>query len=57
MKGPSPGTRSTSSEVGRWEYTAEMARVGACGTLEDGLVFLWAMERVSVHLGLQLGPG
>ena len=30
------------------DYTAEMARVGAFGTLEDGLVFLWAMERVSV---------
>ncbi|RDX45188.1 heme oxygenase-like protein [Lentinus brumalis] len=28
------------------DYTAEMARVGAFGTLEDGLVFLWAMERV-----------
>ncbi|KAH9852208.1 heme oxygenase-like protein [Lenzites betulinus] len=28
------------------DYTAEMARVGALGTFEDGLVFLWAMERV-----------
>ncbi|KAI8976586.1 heme oxygenase-like protein [Trametes punicea] len=28
------------------DYTAEMARVGALGSLEDGLVFLWAMERV-----------
>ncbi|KAI0703682.1 heme oxygenase-like protein [Cerioporus squamosus] len=28
------------------DYTAEMARVGAFGTLEDGLVFLWAMERL-----------
>ncbi|KAI0325927.1 heme oxygenase-like protein [Cubamyces sp. BRFM 1775] len=28
------------------DYTAEMARVGAFGTLEDGLIFLWAMERV-----------
>ncbi|RPD75630.1 heme oxygenase-like protein [Lentinus tigrinus ALCF2SS1-7] len=28
------------------DYTAEMARVGALGTLEDGLIFLWAMERV-----------
>ncbi|KAI0356009.1 heme oxygenase-like protein [Trametes cingulata] len=28
------------------DYTAEMARVGALGTFEEGLVFLWAMERV-----------
>ena len=28
------------------DYTAEMSRVGASGRLEDGLVFLWAMERV-----------
>ncbi|KAI0754426.1 hypothetical protein C8Q80DRAFT_367624 [Daedaleopsis nitida] len=28
------------------DYTAEMARVGALGSIEDGLVFLWAMERV-----------
>ncbi|PIL23360.1 hypothetical protein GSI_14671 [Ganoderma sinense ZZ0214-1] len=28
------------------DYTAEMARVGALGSFEDGLVFLWAMERV-----------
>lgn len=28
------------------DYTAEMARVGTFGTVEDGLVFLWAMERV-----------
>ncbi|KAI0763028.1 heme oxygenase-like protein [Trametes elegans] len=28
------------------DYAAEMARVGALGTFEDGLVFLWAMERV-----------
>ncbi|CCL99574.1 uncharacterized protein FIBRA_01592 [Fibroporia radiculosa] len=28
------------------DYTAEMARVGAEARLEDGLVFLWAMERV-----------
>ncbi|KAH7925443.1 heme oxygenase-like protein [Leucogyrophana mollusca] len=35
--------------VERWgtrEYTAEMARVASLGTLEEGLVFLWAMERV-----------
>lgn len=28
------------------DYTAEMARVGAEGRIEDGLVFLWAMEQV-----------
>ncbi|TFK49117.1 heme oxygenase-like protein [Heliocybe sulcata] len=28
------------------DYTAEMLRVAALGTLQDGLVFLWAMERV-----------
>ncbi len=28
------------------DYTAEMAWVGAIGTLQDKLVFLWAMERV-----------
>ncbi|KAH7887027.1 heme oxygenase-like protein [Phlebopus sp. FC_14] len=28
------------------DYIAEMARVGALRTLEDGLVFLWAMEKV-----------
>ncbi|KAK7681329.1 hypothetical protein QCA50_015420 [Cerrena zonata] len=28
------------------DYTAEMSRVGASGRLEDGIVFLWAMERV-----------
>ena len=32
------------------DYTAEMARVGAMGSFEDGLVFLWAMERVSYCL-------
>ena len=32
------------------DYTAEMARVGACGTLEDGLIFLWAMEHVSCQI-------
>ena len=29
------------------DYTAEMARVSSYGCLEDGLIFLWAMERVS----------
>ncbi|THH30646.1 hypothetical protein EUX98_g3522 [Antrodiella citrinella] len=28
------------------DYLAELARVGACGTMEDGVIFLWAMERV-----------
>ncbi|KAF9226009.1 heme oxygenase-like protein, partial [Gyrodon lividus] len=28
------------------DYTAEMARVAALGSLEEGLVFLWAMEKV-----------
>jgi thiaminase len=27
-------------------YTAEMARVASLGTLKEGLVFLWAMEKV-----------
>ncbi|KAI1794433.1 heme oxygenase-like protein [Ganoderma leucocontextum] len=31
---------------GTRDYTAEMARIGALGSFEDGLVFLWAMERV-----------
>lgn len=31
---------------GTKEYRAEMVRVSAEGTLEDGLVYLWAMERV-----------
>jgi len=40
-------------DIGCWkerkatrDYTAEMARVASSGSLEDGLVFLWAMERV-----------
>jgi formylaminopyrimidine deformylase / aminopyrimidine aminohydrolase len=32
---------------GTRDYTAEMARVSSYGCLEDGLIFLWAMERVS----------
>ncbi|CAL1699338.1 unnamed protein product [Somion occarium] len=28
------------------DYTAEMARIASTGRLEDGLIFLWAMERV-----------
>ncbi|KAJ3478186.1 hypothetical protein NLI96_g9935 [Meripilus lineatus] len=28
------------------DYTAEMGRLGATGTVQDMLVFLWAMERV-----------
>ena len=27
-------------------YHAEMARIASWGTLEEGLVFLWAMEKV-----------
>lgn len=30
------------------DYTAEMIRTAASGGLHDGLVFLWAMERVSM---------
>ncbi|KAH7925446.1 heme oxygenase-like protein [Leucogyrophana mollusca] len=30
---------------GTRDYTAEMARVASLGTLEEGLVFLWAMEQ------------
>lgn len=30
------------------DYTAEMARVASLGSLEDGLVFLWVMEKVSI---------
>ena len=40
-------------ELGGWrerkatrDYTAEMARVGAEGRIEDAMVFLWAMEQV-----------
>lgn len=32
---------------GTRDYLAEMTRVGASGRIEDGLVFLWAMERAS----------
>ena len=32
------------------DYTAEMARVAASGQIEEGLLFLWAMEKVSRHL-------
>lgn len=28
------------------DYTAEMARIASLGTLEEGLVFLWAMEKL-----------
>lgn len=28
------------------DYTAEMIRIGATGRIQDGLIFLWAMERV-----------
>lgn len=32
------------------DYTAEMARVAAVGTLGEGLIFLWAMERVGFRV-------
>jgi hypothetical protein len=39
------------------DYTAEMARVSGTGRLEEGLLFLWAMEKVSVRLCItQLDP-
>jgi len=31
---------------GTRDYLAELTRVGASGTWEDGVIFLWAMERV-----------
>lgn len=31
---------------GTRDYLAEMAKVGALGTMEDAVIFLWAMERV-----------
>ena len=36
---------------GTRDYTAEMARVASLGSLEDGLVFLWAMEKVKIPSG------
>ena len=30
------------------DYTAEMSRIATMGSLEEGLVFLWAMEKVCV---------
>lgn len=35
---------------GTRDYTAEMARVSSSQYLEDGLIFLWAMERVSIQV-------
>ena len=32
---------------GTRNYTAEMARVASLGSLQEGLVFLWAMEKAS----------
>jgi thiaminase len=32
---------------GTRDYTAEMARISLSSSLEEGIVFLWAMERVS----------
>jgi hypothetical protein len=34
------------------DYTAEMVRVASLGSLQDGLIFLWAMERVRLILFL-----
>lgn len=38
------------------DYTAEMARIASLGTLEDGLVFLWAMEKVNDHPSSSTSP-
>ena len=39
------------------DYTAEMARIGALASLEDGLVFLWAMEKVpSIRVVICINP-
>ena len=38
------------------DYTAEMARIANSGTLEDGVVFLWAMEQVSFIRTVQSQP-
>lgn len=35
---------------GTRDYTAEMARISMSSSLEEGIVFLWAMERVSCYL-------
>lgn len=35
---------------GTRDYTAAMARVASSGSFTDGLVFLWAMERVSLSI-------
>jgi thiaminase len=42
---------------GTRDYTAEMTRIPATGRLEDGFIFLWAMEKVTepatgVHMKL-----
>ena len=44
--------RANGLEIDGWrerkatrDYTAEMARIASLGSLEDGLVFLWAMEK------------
>ncbi len=31
------------------DYTATMAAVGSSGSLDDGLIFLWAMEKVRLY--------
>jgi thiaminase len=35
---------------GTRDYTAEMARISSSGSFTDGLIFLWAMERVSFSI-------
>lgn len=36
------------------DYVAEMGSIGSSGNLKDGLVFLWAMERVRCPLTFPL---
>lgn len=35
---------------GTRDYTAEMARIASSAPFEDGLIFLWAMERVGIFI-------
>jgi len=44
VRGANDGIESERRETRN--YCAEMARVASLGTLEEGLVFLWAMEKV-----------
>ena len=45
--------RGWKERKGTRDYTAEMARISTTGRIEEGLLFLWAMEKVS----LLSGPG